>query len=100
MQENAKEGVAVREIPILYLVVPCYNEEEVREKSAQVMGEKIRRLEKEGRIAGNSKIMFVNDGSRDNTLRLLHEIAAQEAAIVLVTENRNKIVADKDAFVH
>ena len=45
MQENAKEGAAVREIPVLYLVVPCYNEEEVIEKSAQFMGEKIRRLE-------------------------------------------------------
>ena len=85
MQENAKEGVAVREIPILYLVVPCYNEEEVVEKSAQVMGEKIRRLEKEGRIAGNSKIMFVNDGSRDNTLRLLHEIAAEDAMFSVVS---------------
>ncbi|MCI6714743.1 MAG: glycosyltransferase family 2 protein [Lachnospiraceae bacterium] len=85
MQENAKEGVAVREIPILYLVVPCYNEEEVIEKSAQVMGEKIRRLEKEGRIAGNSKIMFVNDGSRDNTLRLLHEIAAEDAMFSVVS---------------
>lgn len=89
MQENAKEGVAVREIPILYLVVPCYNEEEVIEKSAQVMGEKIRRLEKEGRIAGNSKIMFVNDGSRDNTLRLLHEIAAEDAMFSVVSLSGN-----------
>lgn len=89
MQENAKEGVAVREIPILYLVVPCYNEEEVVEKSAQVMGEKIRRLEKEGRIAGNSKIMFVNDGSRDNTLRLLHEIAAEDAMFSVVSLSGN-----------
>ena len=89
MQENAKEGATVREIPILYLVVPCYNEEEVIEKSAQVMGEKIRRLEKEGRIAGNSKIMFVNDGSRDNTLRLLHEIAAQDAMYSVVSLSGN-----------
>ena len=65
-----------RKIPVLYLVVPCYNEEEVVEKSAQVMGDKLRRLMQEGKIESNSKIMFVNDGSRDNTLRLLHEIAA------------------------
>lgn len=89
MQENAKEGAAVRKIPVLYLVVPCYNEEEVIEKSAQVMGEKIRRLEQEGKIAGNSKIMFVNDGSRDNTLRLLHEIAAEDALYSVVSLSGN-----------
>lgn len=89
MQENAKEGAAVREIPVLYLVVPCYNEEEVIEKSAQVMGEKIRRMEQEGKIAGNSKIMFVNDGSRDNTLRLLHEIAAEDALYSVVSLSGN-----------
>ncbi|MGN0277903.1 MAG: glycosyltransferase family 2 protein [Lachnospiraceae bacterium] len=89
MQENAKEGATVREIPVLYLVVPCYNEEEVIEKSAQVMGEKIRRLEREGKIAGNSKIMFVNDGSRDNTLRLLHEIAAADAMYSVVSLSGN-----------
>lgn len=65
-----------RKIPVLYLVVPCYNEEEVVEKSAQVMGDKLRRLIREGKIKSGSKIMFVNDGSKDNTLRLLHEIAA------------------------
>ena len=37
----------MREIPILYLVVPCYNEEEVVEKTASVMGEKLTRLERE-----------------------------------------------------
>lgn len=89
MQENAKEGAAVRKIPVLYLVVPCYNEEEVIEKSAQVMGEKIRRMEQEGKIAGNSKIMFVNDGSRDKTLRLLHEIAAEDAMYSVVSLSGN-----------
>lgn len=89
MQENAKEGATVREIPVLYLVVPCYNEEEIVEKSAQVMGDKIRRMEQEGKIAGNSKIMFVNDGSRDNTLRLLHEIAAKDAMYSVVSLSGN-----------
>ena len=74
-----------REIPILYLVVPCYNEEEVVEKSAAVMGEKEARLEQEGKIAPGSKIMFVNDGSKDKTLRLLHEIAAKDKRFAVVS---------------
>lgn len=64
-----------REIPILYLVVPCYNEEEVVEKTAAVMRDKLERLERENKIKKGSKVMFVNDGSKDQTLRLLHEIA-------------------------
>lgn len=62
---------AERTTPVLYLVVPCYNEEEVIERSAQVLGGKLRRLQQAGRIASGSKVMFVNDGSRDDTLRLL-----------------------------
>ena len=74
-----------REIPVLYLVVPCYNEEEVIEKSAQVLGDKLRRLTQAGQIAAGSKVMFVNDGSRDNTLMLLHRIAAQDALYSVVS---------------
>ena len=62
---------AERTTPVLYLVVPCYNEEEVIERSAQVLGGKLRRLQQAGRIAPGSKVMFVNDGSRDDTLRLI-----------------------------
>ncbi len=75
----------VRKIPVLYLVVPCYNEEEVVEKSAQVMSDKLRRLVSEGKIKGNSKVMFVNDGSRDNTLKLLHQIAAKDAVFSVIS---------------
>ena len=74
-----------RNIPVLYLVVPCYNEEEVIEKSASVLGDKLRRLMQSGKIAAGSKVMFVNDGSRDNTLKLLHGIAAQDALFSVVS---------------
>lgn len=89
VQEQSGENRMIREIPILYLVVPCYNEEEVVEKSAKVMGDKLRRLEQEGKIAAGSKIMFVNDGSRDHTLRLLHDIAAADAMYSVVSLSGN-----------
>lgn len=75
----------MREIPILYLVVPCYNEEEVVEKTAAVMGEKLARLLREQKIAAGSKIMFVNDGSKDHTLPLLHKIAAGDKRFSVVS---------------
>ena len=83
--EKSETGNTKRAVPILYLVVPCYNEEEVIEKSAQVLGDKIRRLEQAGQIAAGSKVMFVNDGSIDDTLRLLHRIAAQDAMFSVVS---------------
>lgn len=74
-----------RTTPVLYLVVPCYNEEEVIEKSAQVLGDKLRRLAQAGKIRGDSKVMFVNDGSKDHTLLILHRIAAQDALFSVVS---------------
>lgn len=74
-----------RVIPVLYLVVPCYNEEEVIEKSAQVLSDKIRRMMQAGQIAAGSKVMFVNDGSKDRTLELLHRIAAQDTIFSVVS---------------
>ncbi len=74
-----------KDIPIVYLVVPCYNEEEVIEKSAQVLGDKIRRLREAGRIAAGSKVMFVNDGSKDNTLRLLHKATERDAMFSVIS---------------
>lgn len=78
-----------REIPILYLVVPCYNEEEVVEKTASVMKEKLERLERENKVKKGSRIMFVNDGSKDATLRLLHEIAARDGIFSVVSLTGN-----------
>ena len=63
------------DIPILYLVVPCYNEEEVIEKSASTMLDKLHRLIEEGKVKKGSKILFVNDGSADSTLTILHRLA-------------------------
>ena len=74
-----------RGIPVLYLVVPCYNEEEIVEKSAQVMSGKLRRLINDGKIKSGSKVMFVNDGSRDNTLKLLHRIAADDTIFSIIS---------------
>ena len=85
MQEMQNDGIKERQIPVLYLVVPCYNEEEVIEKSAQVLGDKIRRLARAGQIAAGSKVMFVNDGSKDDTLRLLHRIASQDTLFSVIS---------------
>lgn len=65
-------------IPILYLVVPCYNEEEVIEKTSVILKEKMMNLMEAGRIEHESKVLFVNDGSSDSTLKMLHDLAQKD----------------------
>ncbi len=67
-----------RQIPLLILVVPCYNEEEIIAKTAQVMADKLRRLMGEGKVSDRSRILFVDDGSRDKTISILHDLTAKD----------------------
>lgn len=70
---------------ILYLVVPCYNEEEVIEKTANVMKDKLGRLESNGKISNFSKILFVNDGSKDRTLEILHRLSSADSIFAVLS---------------
>ena len=74
---------------ILYLVVPCYNEEEIIEKSIAKLKEKVNRLIGENKISPKSKIMFVNDGSRDKTLSMLHKAAKEDSMISVLGFSTN-----------
>lgn len=74
---------------ILYLVVPCYNEEEIIERSIDKLKEKMNRLILEKKIDEKSKIMFVNDGSRDRTLSMLHKAAKEDSMISVLGFSTN-----------
>ncbi|NLL38991.1 MAG: glycosyltransferase family 2 protein [Clostridiales bacterium] len=61
---------------VLYIVIPCYNEQEVLPETARRIGEKIGGLIEDGKISDRSRVVFVDDGSRDNTwnqIAALHE---------------------------
>ena len=58
----------------LYVVVPCYNEEEVLRETASRLAAKLRELAEAGRIAANSRALFVNDGSKDRTWEIIAEL--------------------------
>lgn len=78
-----------RKCGILYLVVPCYNEEEIIERSIEKLKEKMNRLVREGKIHKKSKVMFVNDGSRDKTLQLLHQAAKADSMVSVLSFTTN-----------
>lgn len=59
--------------PILYIVVPCYNEEEVLRETNSRLTALLRRLVDEGKVSADSRVMYVNDGSRDRTWELIRQ---------------------------
>lgn len=75
---------------ILYLVIPCYNEEEVLPITKKALKEKMKNLIKEGKISKDSKVMFVNDGSKDKTWELIEEYHQEDPLFVGVKLSRNK----------
>ena len=56
----------------MYVVIPCYNEEQMLPITAKALIKKLDELKAEGRIAQNSKVMFVDDGSKDKTWEINH----------------------------
>jgi len=58
----------------LGIVSPCYNEQEVLEESAKRLGALLEVLKQKGKISPNSFIMYVNDGSKDNTWQIIEQL--------------------------
>ena len=61
--------------PILYIVIPCYNEEDVLPITAPMFLDKIKELVGLDKIDDKSRVMFVNDGSKDKTWEIIKELA-------------------------
>ena len=76
--------------PILYFVVPCYNEQEVLPISIPVFLNKLSDLAAAGVISDKSKVMFVDDGSRDETLAVIRRAAAEDKRVCAVTLSRHR----------
>lgn len=75
---------------ILYLVIPCYNEEEVLPETAGRLKEKIQNLISQGRITDKSRVVFVDDGSKDQTWKLIEELHKQNTLFSGVKLSRNR----------
>lgn len=75
---------------ILYVVVPCYNEEEVLTETTKRLKEKLENLIKDKKISNKSRVMYVNDGSKDNTWNLIEEISNKEKLFTGISLSRNR----------
>ena len=65
--------------PVLYLVVPCYNEQEVLSDTAEKLAHKLTQLIDAGKISERSRIAFVNDGSSDCTWEIIRAYTERSA---------------------
>ena len=76
----------------LYIVIPCYNEEEMLPITAKELMKKMDALMDEGRISRNSKVMFVDDGSKDATWEIIEKLHNMQASDIFtgVKLSRNK----------
>ncbi|MBE6775080.1 MAG: glycosyltransferase family 2 protein [Ruminococcaceae bacterium] len=76
--------------PVLYVVVPCYNEEKVLPITSQLFLDEINLLIEKEKISPNSRIMFVNDGSRDSTWSLIEKLAETDEHFIGISQSRNR----------
>lgn len=76
--------------PILYIVIPCYNEEQVLPVTAPMFLKKITDLSSAGKISENSRVLFVDDGSKDSTWEIISGLAKADARYIGIRQSRNR----------
>lgn len=75
---------------VLYIVIPCYNEEEVLKETTKELKTKLEKLIKDKVISEKSKVMYVNDGSKDKTWELIKTIKNKEKLFTGISLSRNR----------
>ncbi len=74
----------------IYFAVPCYNEEEVLPETSKQLVAKMNSLISAGKISGNSRILFIDDGSKDKTWQMIEELHRNEKLISGLKLSRNR----------
>lgn len=77
-------------LPKLFIIVPCYNEEEVLPVTAPLFLEKIQDLQNKGKISAGSRVLFVNDGSKDSTWEIIEKLAKESEVFLGISQSRNR----------
>lgn len=77
-------------VACLYIVIPCYNEQEVLPITAPMFLDKIKSLAAAGKISDKSRVLFVNDGSKDRTWEIIEELSRQDEHYIGISQSRNR----------
>ncbi len=76
--------------PVLYIIIPCYNEQEVLPITAPLFLGKLQSLIQLGKISNQSRVLFVNDGSKDRTWEIITELSRQDEHFSGISQSRNR----------
>ena len=76
--------------PVLYIVIPCYNEEKVLPITSGMFLDKINQLVKANKISDDSRVLFINDGSKDKTWEIICDLAKQDEHFLGIAQSRNR----------
>ena len=80
----------MKKVPCLYIIIPCYNEEEVLPITSKQFTGKIQQLIKDKMISSNSRVLFVNDGSTDNTWNIIQGLAEENEYALGISLSKNR----------
>lgn len=80
----------MRRLPVLYVIIPCYNEEKVLPETSPLFLKKLSELIEKGAIREESRLMFVDDGSTDNTWQVICRLAEQDRHYIGIAQSRNR----------
>ena len=76
--------------PVLYIVIPCYNEQEVLPITAPLFLQKVQELAEAEKISPDSRVLFVNDGSKDRTWEIICQLAKDNEHFIGICQSRNR----------
>lgn len=76
--------------PVLYIIIPCYNEQEVLPVTAPLFEAKLNDLIKKDKISDKSRVLLVNDGSQDATWKLICDLAKSNERFCGISQSRNR----------
>ena len=76
--------------PVLYIVIPCYNEQEVLPITAPLFLQKVQELAEAEKISPDSRVLFVNDGSKDRTWGIICQLAKDNEHFIGICQSRNR----------
>ena len=74
----------------LYIIVPCYNEQEVLPITSKLFLEELIKLIEKNKIGDDSRILFVNDGSKDNTWEIIKALSKSDRHFIGISQSRNR----------
>ena len=84
------EVVIMKQSPVLWIIIPCYNEEAVLPVTTPVFLEELQRLTDDHLVSPDSRILFVNDGSKDRTWELIETFSREDPHVMGICQSRNR----------